>query len=193
MAWSNRDFDPQVLSAALLSAAQQVLSKASAMAQSQDPKVEATDIVNYEGRMRALGLEKLNSTCYVSVVNFYLNQGEMERRGKPKGAFVLYMETENAGKFFKALEIKFSDDEDDATMISACGQFTKIITDGLINELSSRGYATLVPSAPRNYKNSVLEGVEYSSDQKTKHEIGFFYFKRKTIAVELTLAPIPKK
>ncbi len=193
MAWTSRDLDPQMLSAALLSTMQDVLGKASNIVPSQDPAVEATDIVEYDGRMRAAGLEKLKNTCYMAAINFYTTQAEADKHIKTKGALVVYLETENASKFFKALELKFADDEDDASMMSACGQFCQVVADGLTKELSDRGYAPLVLSKPRNYKNSIAEGVEYNTEQKTKHELSFFYFKHKAIVVELSLAPIPKK
>ncbi len=193
MAWNNKDFDPQGLSAAIVAAAQSLLSKISNISQSQEPRVEASDIVEYENRMRVDGIEKLKSTCFVSVVYFYLSAAEMERRAKPKGTLVLYLETESASKFFKALGIAFAEDEDDVSMLSACGQFTQKISDGLKEELSGRGYVPLYVAKPLNYKNGVTAGVEYSPDQKMKHDIGFYYFKHQVIAVDVTLAPIPKK
>lgn len=191
MAWSNKDFDPQVLSEAAVGAVQQAFSRSNLP--HQVPDIKAVDIVEYDGRMRAMGLERLDSPCYVSAVNFYLSKADMDRRNKPKGAMVLYMETETAGKLFKAAEIPFADDEDDASMTTACGQFAQMVADALNSELSAKGYAALVPSKPQNYKNSVMGGVEFSPDQKTKHEITFVYFKHKAIGVDLTLAPIPKK
>jgi hypothetical protein len=193
MPWTNKDFEPQILSDALLSAMKQTLAKAPNLIQSSDPTVEAKDMQEYEGRMKVSGLEDLNCLCYVSVINFYLNQGDLDRRKGTKGGLVIYMEAENAGKFFKALELPFADDEDDNSMIAACGQFTQMIADGLKKELSGHGYAPLFLSPPSNYKNKVLEGLEISPGQKTKHTIAFNYFKHKVIAADLTLAPVPKK
>lgn len=193
MTWTSRDFEPQLVSSTLLTSTQQVLSSVVGMPQTKEPVVEATPIVEYNGRMRIMGTDKLEMSCYVSVVNFYLNQGDMEKRKGAKGALVLCMETENASKFYKGVGLKFSDDEDDASMMAACGQFTQKVAETFKDALAGRGYGPLVSSPPRNYKNSVVEGVEFSPDQKTKHEISFFYMKHKALTVDLSLASIPKK
>jgi hypothetical protein len=192
MGWSNKDFNPDTLSQALLTVMQKILSRANNLPQTQPPAVEANEITEYEGRMRVSGFEKLNSTCYVSAVNFYLNQADMDKH-KTKGALVLYIETENSGKFYKALDIKFADDEDDASMMEACGNMVALIGEMLKTEINNKGYAQLLVSKPVNYKNNILKGIEISRDQKMKHELGFYYFKHKAIVVELSLAPIPTK
>lgn len=184
MPWSSKDFDPPMLSAALKQAAN--------FSQSQEPKAEAKDISEYSGRMQALGLEKMGQPCWVSVVNLYLNQGDLERH-KAKGALVLYLETEDAGKIFQSAGLEFPSDEDDASMIAASGQLAQKVAEAFKNELAGHGYVSLVLSTPATYKNNAVGGVEYSSDQKTKHELSFFYLKSKVICIDLTLAPIPKK
>ncbi len=191
MAWTSKDLDPQAVSAAVLSAVDTVVPKAGPLSPSQEPKVEATDISEYNGGLRCLGLDKMANTCYISVVNLYLNQGDLERR-KAKGALVIYLEIESASKFFQAVQLPFSSDEDDASMMAACGQLAQKIAEAFKSELTGRGFASLVLSPARNYKNNV-DGIEFSTDQKTKHEISFFYLKHKSLAIDLTLAPIPKK
>ena len=188
-----REFDPQVLTTAFMAAMNRNLAKMSGMIASEEPKIQAGDIDEYDGRMRiSSGIEKLNSTCYISVVNFYTSQGDIERH-KPKGAMVFYLEAENAGKFYKSQGIGFADDEDDVSMMEACGKWCAAIAGEFKNELAHQGYAEMVLSVPKNYKNNVIQGVEFSTDQKIKQEISFFYFKHKAIVVELTMAPIPKK
>ncbi|MBI4308907.1 MAG: hypothetical protein HY591_01100, partial [Candidatus Omnitrophica bacterium] len=112
---------------------------------------------------------------------------------KAKGALALYLEFENAGKLFKALNIAVPDDEDDASMLNACGKLCEALNGDFQKQLAALGYADLAVSPARNYKNSVMQGVEFSADQKIKHEFSFFYWKRKAIVVELTLSAIPQK
>ena len=188
-----KEFDPQILNTAFLGVMSQGLAKMAPIVASEEPKVKAVAIEEYNGRMRiSPGIEKLKSTSYISVVNFYINQGDLERH-KPKGAMVFYLELENAGKFFKSQGIAFAEDEDDKSMMDACGKWCAAIAGELKSALSSQGYVPLVLSAPQNYKNNVVQGVEFSSDQMVKQEITFSYFKHPTIVVELTMAPLPKK
>lgn len=188
-----REFDPQELTGTLLSVMQQTLAKAGNIPQSQEPNIESKEIEEYDGLMKASGISRFNSICYLSVVNFYLSQADLDKHKGVKGTLIFYIAAENAGKFYKALEIPFSDDEDDASMMVACGKFCQGIADDFKTELTRKGYAELFLSKPRNYKNNVAAGVEFSTDQKTVHEVSFFYFKHKAISADITLAPIPKK
>ncbi len=193
MAWSSKDLDPQMVSSAILAAVENTVPKGGNLPQSQEPKVEANDIPEYNGRMRIMGLDKMANTCYVSCINFYLSQADADRRKGAKGAMVVYLVTENASKFYAATGVPFSSDEDDASMITANGQFAQKLAEAFKAELAAKGYGGLVLSKPLNSKNNIIEGAEFSLDQKTKHEISYFYFKAKALAIDLTLAPIPKK
>ncbi len=186
-----KGIDPQVTKA-MQTCIEQRLATMSGIPPSEPPQAKDLDIAQYEGRMRVNSMEKLNSPAYISSVNFYLNAADLERH-KARGAMVLYMDFENAGKMLHQLGIKVPDDEDDISMIAACGELCTLIGTDFKNALTSLGYADLVMSPPRNYKNSAMGGVEFSPDQTTKHELCFFYWKRKAVVVELTLAPIPTK
>jgi hypothetical protein len=68
-----------------------------------------------------------------------------------------------------------------------------LIADALKDRLAADGYVPLEFSAPGSYKNTISEGVEFSKDQKEKQEISFYFLKRKSLVIDWTLAPIPKK
>ncbi len=187
-----KGLDPQVLTGAFMAAMGQMLEKLSNIPASQEPKIEESEIIEYEGRMRVSGMEKFNSPAFLSVVNFYLNQGEMQRH-KPKGALILYLEAENISKFLKAFGVHFADDEDDKSLMDACGKVCEAVAAEFKNELTRKGYVELVLSNPSNYKNNILEGIAYSQDQKTKQTVNFFYFKTKAIVADLTMADLPRK
>lgn len=163
------------------------------MSPSEPMQDKEIDIVEYNGRMRCMGIEKFNAPAYISVINFYLNDIDAKQHKRVKGALVLYIEFENAGKLYKNLGISIPEDEDDASMMKACGEFAKIVTEAIKKEFAKDGYADLFTSDPFNYKNSIMEGVEYSSELKTKQEVCLFYWKRKAIVLELTLSMIPLK
>ena len=184
--------DLEALATSLMSAAEEILSKMNNMIATEAPQSKIIDIVEYNGRMRANGMDKFNAPSFVSVINYYLNQGDMDKH-KAKGALVLYVASENASKLYKALGSPVSEDEDDSSMMGANAKFCNLLAQNFKNELTKINYADLVMSTPHNYKNLVMHGVEYSKDQKTKIELSFFYWKQKTIVIELTLASIPRK
>ena len=188
-----KGLETEVLTGAFMTAMDQMLSKLGVITPSQEPKIEESEIIEYDGKMRVSGMEKFNASSFVSVVNFYLNQGDMQRQQRPRGALVLFFEAENASKFLKAFGMRFADDEDDKSLMDACGQVCEAVAAEFKAELTRKGYVDLVVSKPHNYKNNVIEGVEYSPDQKTKQTISFFYFKTKTITADLTMAVLPRK
>ena len=188
-----KSLDPQVLTTTMLGVIEPVLSKMTGIVATAEPETKELEIVDYEGRLRVSGVEKFNTASYISVINFYLNEKDKQSHKAAKGAMVLYVESENAGKVFKALGFSVPEDEDDTSMMDACGQFCDLLAQGFKTELNRLGYFDLVLSNPDNYRNSVLEGVEFSPDQKIKFEFSFSYWKHKAIIVEVTLADIPQK
>ncbi len=190
---SGKGVDPQVLMTTMMGVTEEVLGTMSGVTATEPMQTKEVDIIEYNGRMRCVGMEKFNAPSYVSVVNYYLNPQDLEAHKRAKGALVLYIDFENAGKLFKSLGFSVSEDEDDASMMDAAGEFCNMLGGGFKNEISKLGYLDMSMSAPHNYKNSVMEGVEFSPDQDTKYELSFFYWKRKAIVVEITLAAIPMK
>ncbi len=189
---ADKGLDPQIATA-LMEIIESTLAKVPGLAQTSPAENVEKDIVEYEHRIRVNSYEKLQAPAYISYVNFYLSEAEVGRTGKAKGALILYFDIENSGKFYKAVGLPFPDDEDDASMLNCNGEFCKLLAEGLKAKLVEMGYASLAISTPSSYRSNVVDGVEYSPDQKKLQELSFFYFKHKTIVVELTLGAIPTK
>jgi hypothetical protein len=187
-----KSLDSQVLTPAVKEVLNQTLSRMSGIPPTAEPENKEVEIDEYEGRMKVGGMEKFEAPSYVSAVSYYLTKSDLERH-KAKGAFVLYLDAENASKIYKALGFKVHEDEDDVSMMNACGEFCHQLADSFKNKLTEAGYSDLVMGDPVNYKNSALRGVEFSPEQTIKYEFSFFYWKRKSIVVEVTLADIPRK
>lgn len=189
---AEKSIDPQVAMTTMMGVIESTLAKMSGVVPTDQPQTAQKEIIEYEGRMRVTGMEKFNAPSFISVVNYYLSDADLEKH-RAKGAMIIYVDSENAGKLFKSLGFPPTDDEDDVSMMDCCGELCNLVGGGFKNELANLGYANLVMSSPHNYKNTVLEGVEFSTDQETMHEFCFFYWKRKALVVELTLAAIPMK
>jgi len=175
------------------SVSEQIILETAGLVPTEPMQAKNIDIVEYNGRMRCIGIEKFAAPAYISVINFYLNAQDASSHKRAKGALVAYVEFENAGKLYKNLGISIPEDEDDASMMNACGEFCKMLANALVEELAKKGYADLFLSAPSNYKNSIMQGAEYSLDQTQKYELSFFCWKRKAIVVESSFASIPTK
>ncbi len=185
-------FEPTLLTSSLTEIVEKLISEKNAVLPTQPTESVLKDIMEYEGRMRVSGMDKFNSPSLIAVTNLYLNEAD-KQKNKAKGAVVLFMNTEIADKIFKAVGFTVPYDEDDDSMMKLCGQFAQAVVNAFKDRLSSAGYAALIASEPLVYKNNVSEGVAFSPDQVEKQEISFYYFKTKTILIEVSLAPIPKK
>ncbi len=190
---AEKGIDSEILMSKMMGILESQLSKMTGVIATSPPETKEKDIVEYENRIRINGLEKFQAPSYISAINYYLNEADAKRAGKAKGALILYVDVENSGKIYKALGLPFPDDEDDASMMNCNGAFCKIIGDAFKNELVNMGYVDLFMSAPDNYRSSIVDGVEFSLDQKKMLEFSFFYLKRKSIVVELSLAGLPMK
>lgn len=190
---ADKSIDPQVAKTAMMSVMEAALAKMSGIVSTEQPQVVEKEVIEYENRLRVTGMEKFNAPSFISVINFYLSQADMDRHKGAKGAMIFYVDSENSGKLFKALGFPTNDDEDDISMMNSCGEVCNVVGKGFKDELVKAGYVDLFMSPAHNYKNSILEGVEFSTDQTTMHEFCFFYWKRKSIVVELTLAAVPMK
>ena len=78
---------------------------------SEPPKLEKKSIIEYNGRMRAEGMEKFNDPTFISAINYYLNAQEMEKK-KAIGTIVTYIEQKYVVQLLKLLKYPPVDDED---------------------------------------------------------------------------------
>ena len=184
--------DSQVLMTTMMGVAEQVLSKMAGVSPTEQPKANESDIVEFMGRMKVMNIADFNAPVYIASVNFYLNQADLEKH-KAKGAMVIHVDVESASKLYRGLGFKVPDDEDDMSMLGATGELGNLIGDAFKNELAGMGHVNLVMSAPRYFRNSIQEGVEYSPDQKKKYEFNFFYWKKRVLTIEVSMAAIPQK
>lgn len=190
---SAKSLDPQVVTSVMTGVMDEMLSKMSGIAPSSPAENKEIEIDEYEGRMKAVGFEKFEAASYISAVNFYLNKNDLERHKGAKGALILYIDHENASKLYKALTIRVDEDEDDVSMMNAASELCQSLAENFKNKLAEAGYAELAVSEPSNYKNTALRGIEFSPDQKIKFEFSYFYWKRKSLVVEISLTDLPRK
>lgn len=184
----SKSFDREVLIKMFLNVAQQAFNSTSGkVVPSDEPTNRTQNIIEYQGRMSASGMDKFNAPTYVAGVSLYLSEQDREKH-KAKGAMVLYLEASNADKFFKGFGQQITDEDDEEEAAAACGQICVMLAEKLKNSLSDSGFPSLVLSKPVCNKNGLPEGVDFSSDQKQKQEISFYFWKKKAMVVDLTLA-----
>ncbi len=154
---------------------------------------EKRKIIEYEGRMRADGMEKFdNEPTYVSAVNFYASEGDMEKK-KTLGALIVYVEQSYIAKLMKMMQYPPIDDESDDAMRDSCGTLCNIIAGRFKSEISNDGYIELEMSHFSNYRNSAFRGVAFCYSEYDMYQMDFEIDKTKRMVLEMTIGPVPKK
>ena len=187
-----KSFDPQIVNSILTGFIEELITTTGGLPASKPCEIVARPINEYEGRMRINALEKFDVAAYLASTNFYLNQADMQKR-RACGALILYMDIEVADKIFKAAGLQVPYDEDDESMMGMSVTLCQLIVDALKDRLAAAGFSSILSSLPCVYKTKIPEGVEFSKGQDEKQELSFYVLKRKAMAIDWTLPPIPKK
>ncbi len=187
-----KGFDAQLLTKTFLNVAQEAFSSASKLTQSDPPTTKSQNIIEYQGRMSVTAMEKFNGPTYISGLSFYLNDQHKEKH-RAKGAFVLYLEASNAEKLLRGFGYPAVDDEDDEEILNSCSKLCTALAESLKQGLADQGAPQLVLSASVSDKNSLQEGVEFGPDQTEKQEFSFYFWKKKVLVVDLTMASLPAR
>ena len=157
------------------------------------PKKEQKSIIEFDGKMRADGMEKFdNEPTYVSAVNYYANEKDMEK-GKALGALIIYIENAYIVKLMKLLQYPPIDDESEEAMLDSCGTLGNIIAGRFKSEVSQAGYIELEMSHFRTYRNNAFAGVAFCYNEYNMYEISFEIAEKKRMVIAITMGLVPKK
>ncbi|MBF0387585.1 MAG: chemotaxis protein CheX [Candidatus Omnitrophica bacterium] len=186
-----KEFDKEVLTARIIGVVNDAFSKMLRVKPSAEPVVGEKDIIEFDSRMRVFPMEKFNSPAYVSCVNFYSSQKDLDS-GYAVGTFVLIIKEEVAEKLLHAFGRLLKDSDSEEAVMDCVGEFCNILAGNLKNELTAIGYAEVLLSSPLKYKNSVLEGVPFDYELYTKQELAFTFWNQKCVVIEACLGNIPQ-
>lgn len=154
------------------------------------PVLKKKAIVEYEGKLRASGMELFNGATYISVIKYYPSDKAQEARSVC-GTLILYLYRAAAEAFLKTMGYRGADDEDEEKMMTTCGKFCETLAREFQKELGQQGYGDLALSAPSNYLNSVPVGIDFRRDQFDQYEISLLFKGEKALIFEMTMAPLP--
>jgi len=152
---------------------------------SEETDVVQKQMMDYEGRMRTLGLDKFNGLCYLAAVSLYKSEASQEKQDAV-GGLIVYVEDEVAERVFKALGQKAN--MDDESILNAAGAIAKNMAEGLNKQLSAKGFSSLVISEPVPARNDLSNGIPFHKSQYTYYEYDLHIWKQKAVVVALTLA-----
>ena len=150
-------------------------------------------IVEYNGRMRADGMEKFNQEpTYVAAINYYASAVDMQKK-KALGVVIVYVEQTYIPKLMKLLQYPPIDDESDTAMQDSGGTLCNIIAGRIKSEISKAGYIELEMSHFVTYRNSAFAGVDFCFAEYDLYEVNFFIEGVKRMAIEFSLGTVPRR
>ncbi len=188
----NNALDPLHLQAILLAKViRRALKQRANINLSSEPSLELAQIVEFMKRMRVWSVDKFLGTTYISAVNFYKSEGDMDRH-KALGAIIVYIGEEYIVDLFKKLGYPNLDEDDQEALEDACGTFCNLISAKFRNGLIQLGYPDLIMSHFTSFQNQVTNGVEYSTSERNKYKISFEIMDEIQIVVDLTMGKIEK-
>ena len=160
---------------------------------SNPPKKERRRIVEYDGRMRADGMEKFdNEPTYLSAVNFYANEAD-RKKGKTLGALIIYVGQAYITRLMKILQYPSIDDESDDALRDSCGTLCNIIAGRFKSELATAGHIELEMSHFMNFRNNSFRGIDFCYNEYDMYALEFYLEDKKRLVVEMTMGAIPKR
>lgn len=189
---NKKDNELYVQASLLAEVVKRILFKKAEINLSRKPTFELKPISEFMKRMRISSFEKFNETTYISVINFYDTDEDMEKH-KAVGTLVIYIGGEFLIRLFSDLNYPVIDDDDQTTLEDACGTFCNLVGGNFKAALTQLGYKELLMSHFSSYTNEVVSGVEYNNTQKQKCEIKFEVNGKVQIIADLVLAELPKE
>jgi len=153
------------------------------------PKIRP--IVEANKRMKVSNLGRFDTTAFISIVNFYKHEADLENN-KALGALVIYIGEKYIIDLFAQMGYPGLDENNDSEMEDASGTLCNIIAGKFKLALKQLDFIELEMSHFSTYQNDVPDGVAYDYHQKRKYEISFEIDEEKAFIVELTMGSIPK-
>ena len=183
-------FDQQLVSKTLMGCVQEAFRTMAYLEFEDQPEFEKKEIIEYNSRMRAFGLDKFDGPCYVSAVYFYLNEKDHAAK-RANGALAIFIEESVVQKLIHALGHRGVDEEDKTIALDTCGKFAAQVAAQFRTELRNFGYIDIVAAAPKTYVNDVPEGLDFNFDEVKYYELSFYLKKEKALVVNITMGPVP--
>lgn len=185
-----KSLEPQILVKTFLDVAHKAFDGTFGKLIPSDPSTQRTqNIIEYQGRMSATGMNKFNGPTHIAAVSFYSNEQDRDKH-RAKGAIVIYLEASNTEKVLRAFGHTVGDDDEEEETLTACGKICVMLANKLKDSL---GCSSLVISEPATGKNNVPEGVDFSGDQNQMQEFSFYFWKKKAMVVDITMADVPHR
>lgn len=160
---------------------------------SKPPVKERVNIVEYQGKMRADGMEKFNNEpTYVSAVNYYLNAQDMTKR-KAIGVLIIYVEQKYMPRIMKLLQYPQVDDENENALLDSCGTLANILAGRFKSEIVKAGYPELEMSAFATFRNSAVPGVDFCFSEYDAYTVNYIIENEKRMVMEMSMGTLPRK
>lgn len=168
---------------------ERILSKRAGIFLSSRPQMERGNIVSFMKKMRINGLTKFDEKTFISYVNYFRKESDMDK-GNAAGAVIVYIPETYVYRLMHKLDYPVEDETDISGLLDACGTFCNLVAGNFKNGLTQIGYQELVMSHFSSHENSVFNGIPFDNNEEEYFQISFEIEREKRIVVDLTLGDI---
>jgi len=168
---------------------ERILSKRAGIYLSARPQLQRGNIVSFMKKMRINGLTKFDEKTFISYVNYFKNEVDMDKN-KAAGAIIVYIPETFVYRLMHKLDYPVEDEADIRGLLDACGTFCNLVAGNFKSGLRQIGYQELVMSHFSAYENSVFNGVPFDFDEEEYFQVSFDIEKETRIVVDMTLGEI---
>ncbi len=155
------------------------------------PQIKTRPLIEYEGKLRLLGMDLFNESTYITAASFYLSEKDRDNHSAC-GAVAFYLKKGAAADLYKYIGTRGFDDESDEEMMTAAEGFYAKVVDAFQSELARKGYAPLVRSPFESYLNNAPFGIDFCPKEFDVCEITRSFKGKTALVMDLTLTPLPK-
>ncbi len=167
-----------------------LLKKKAHITLTRKPALIIKPVTEFMQRLRVSGITKFEGKTYLSTINFYEKEEDIENH-QAMGALIVYIGEEYIVELLKKMDYPDVDEDEEEALEDACGTFCNLIAGNFKSGLTQLGYIELVMSHFSGFQNEVLNGVEFHPAQKQMYEIDYEIEGEKRIVTELCMGPVP--
>ena len=186
MASEKMDDLAEAVSSALKDVIEGILKK-SEINLTQNTEIIQREVIEYNSRMRIVGMEKFNGPCYVCGLSFYKSP-ENQQKKVAQGAFAFYVNVDCVESLLKKFGHRGFDEEDDEFILDQLGSLTRSMAEAFAVELKNIGYDDLTISEPHKFKNNIPEGLNFPYSFYNYQELAFYAWDKKAMVANVIMA-----
>lgn len=185
-------FDKDIISKSIIDSAKESFQAMKTPPMTNDPVIVESEIIEYQGRLRVIGVDKFKAPCYIVASSFYNDETNKENEKNACGTLIICIKEDQAIRLLNGLGQSDFDEDDPEAMMTECDALLDNYAKKLLSALSRSGYKSLIRADSVRDKNSIPEGVDFPSKQYHFVEVQFELWREMCLTIAAVFDPSAK-